>query len=40
MIIITVLVKSKLDVKMVIFDPSIFILPLAYHEFDFALKSP
>ena len=28
--------KPKLAVKMSIFDPSIFALSLAYHEFDFA----
>ena len=31
--------KPKLAVRMSIFDPSIFVLLLAYHEFNFALKS-
>ena len=32
--------KSKLDVKMSTFDPSMFVLSLEHHKFDFALKSP
>ena len=32
--------KTKLDVKMSVFDCSIVVLSLAYHKFDFALKSP
>ena len=36
---ILICLKPKLAVKMSIFDPSIFVLSLAYHEFDFALKS-
>ena len=32
--------KPKLAVKMSIFYPSIFVMLLAYHQFDFALKSP
>ena len=33
--------KPKPAVKMSIFDPSVFVLSLlAYHEFDFGLKSP
>ena len=31
--------KTKLSVKMSMFDPAVFVLSLAYHEFNFALKS-